>query len=804
MTLCPRWRKLLGDISNAKGRVGMMVLAISAGIFGVGAVLSAYSILTRDISRNYLGTNPASALIELDKADSRLADAARRRPGIAEAEASSLVSSRVEVKPDEWMPILLFVVEDFNAMRINTFRHESGAWPPPDGTVLLEREALELMHTKVGDTIRVQTPKGPKRSIVISGVVHDPGLAPAWQGQMAYGYITPATLAMLGEGSSMHILKIIVKDQPLNMTAVERATASLAGWLRQQGRKVGEIRIPPLGMHPHQTQMMALLMMLLIFSMMALLLSAILTASMIGGLLAQQVRQIGIMKAVGARSRQLAGLYFVLVVLMGAAAVAIGLPFGIMAGRGFAGVVGRQLNFTIYSYEVPWWIYILELMAGILIPLIAASIPIYSATRTTVQDAINDFGVIRKSFGSRSLDSFLGKIQGFDRSLALAIRNTFRRRGRLLLTLGLLTAAGMMFMTSLNIKSAWEHNLAVAAAQRSYDLEVMLNRFEPEDKVLPAIECVPGVKLVEPWNMEPAAVNRPDNLDIVMTYPDGDHGSFMIRSVPNEKGMAQPTLLSGRRLRPGDFGAVVLNNMAQVSFPDAKVGDQINLTVRGRRVGFRLVGIVREIMAPAAAYVSPEDFVRAVGTVGKTNAVRVVMKGHDKKTANAVTKEVERALEKEDIRIKVNITETRLVDAQSGHVYVLIFALITMSAIMAVVGALGLMSSMGANVVERTREFGIIRTLGGGAGTVMLSIIGEGVFTGLMSWAAAIVFSLPLSAAVGRFIGNLAFRSPLPLSLSAPAVVIWLAIIVLGSAAASAYPAWKASRLNIRETLAYV
>src|SRR5215213_8023208 len=119
----PRWQKLLRDLWLTRGRTALMVLAIAVSLFGVGTVLSAYAILTPEISRNYLGTHPASATIELDQVDDALL-------------------ARVQVAPDQWRPLLLFVVPDFSTMRISTFTREAGAWPPPDGTMLIERTAL--------------------------------------------------------------------------------------------------------------------------------------------------------------------------------------------------------------------------------------------------------------------------------------------------------------------------------------------------------------------------------------------------------------------------------------------------------------------------------------------------------------------------------------------------------------------------------------------------------------------------------------------------------------------------------------
>ena len=801
----PRWKKLWRDLQAARGRMMMMVIAIAVSIFGVGTILGAYTILTREISRNYLGTNPASAFLELDQVDDAVVQAVRQRPDIQDAEATSWVVARVEVKPNEWLQLLLFVVKDFNAMRIDTFLPESGAWPPPQDTLLLEREALKLIKAKVGDVLTVQTPNGPLHALTISGSVHDPGLAPAWQEQMVYGYVTPATLAQLGEDDTLHILKVIVKDQPRNIAAIDATVSNLVDWLKGQGRTVEEIRIPPPGIHPHQSQMNSILVLLLTFSIMALVLSAILTATMIGGLLAQQIRQIGIMKAIGARSNQIASLYLIMLVFLGLIAIVLGLPLGIAAGRGLAGVVAQLLNFTLYSQAVPAWVYIVLLLMGILVPLLVALVPIQRTTRTTVREILNDYGTTSETFGSRGLDSWLSKIRGVDNTLILALRNTFRRRGRLVLTLGLLAAAGGMFMTGINVKAGWERFLADGVSNRHYDLEIRLNNPQPKEEVFSAVAGIPGVQQVEAWDLMPAAVYRPDGLDIVRTYPDGGHGSFMLLSAPPESKMLESPILSGRWLQADDTDGIALNQIAAIFFPNVKVGDTIRLTVNGRPTSFHVVGLVRQIMTPAAAYVTPDTFVEATGLpLQATNAVRIVMNEHDADTINAVTGEIGRALEAKNISVKVFIPKTILEGASDAHVYIFIYSLIFMAVVMAVVGALGLMSSMGTSVIERTREFGVMRAIGAKSRTILRNVISEGLFIGLMSWFIAVAFSIPPSLVVDNLIGSMFSQVPLTLIVSPISLSVWLLVVVLGSIAASAYPAWQASRLTVRETLSYI
>jgi putative ABC transport system permease protein len=526
---------------------------------------------------------------------------------------------------------------------------------------------------------------------------------------------------------------------------------------------------------------------------------------MINGLLAQQIRQIGIMKAIGARARQITGLYLVLIVLLGSAASLVGVPLGIAAGRGFTGVVAQLLNLEIYSNTVPSWVYLVLIFMGILIPLLVALNPILKTTRITVRETLNDYGISRDAPASFLRYSWLSRLQLFDSTLMLALRNTFRRRGRLILTLSLLSAAGAMFMTGINVRSGWQAYLDQAAADRHYDLEIRFNSPVPTEQIDSILADVSGLEKSEAWGLIPAALSRPDALEIVRTYPDGGHGSFTLRSIPLESKLIATPLLDGRFLQAGDTNAVVLNQNAKASFPEVKMGDEIQLLVEGKAKTFRVVGVIKQILSPATAYVLPQTFADATGQPAKmTNAVRIVMGDHDKEAISSITRDVEQALAAGNVSVKVTVSEALLGEAISGHVYIFIVALMLISTVMAVVGALGLASNMGTSVIERTREFGVMRTIGAKSKTILRNIISEGIFVGLMSWVIALPLSVPLSLGIGYLIGMMSFRSPLPLIVSPTGLAIWLSVVVIGSMVASAYPAQQASRLTVRETLAYV
>jgi putative ABC transport system permease protein len=124
--------------------------------------------------------------------------------------------------------------------------------------------------------------------------------------------------------------------------------------------------------------------------------------------------------------------------------------------------------------------------------------------------------------------------------------------------------------------------------------------------------------------------------------------------------------------------------------------------------------------------------------------------------------------------------------------------------VLGLVGALTLASAMSLSVVERTREFGVMQTIGATPGRVIWVVVAEALFVGALSYVASVALALLLSWQIGARFGATLFGGPLPLVVSPVAMVASLAVALLGSAAASALPARSASRLTIRETLAHV
>jgi putative ABC transport system permease protein len=819
--MSPRWRKIVGDVVQNQGRIAMMLVSIAVGAFTVAVISTAYVILEREINRGYLATNPPSAMFNVDRLDDKAMAIVKSQEGIQFAEASGRHWGRIEVRPNEWLPLLLFVSPDFRAQHIGTVNLEAGQWPDNAEGIVIERTALPLAQSTLGGTINVQTPNGTPHKLTITGVAHDAGVAPAWQQQTVYGYITPATLRLLGESDALHSLKIALNksndspdesNNPIeNRLMTERIAVSVAEQLKHDGYSVGEIRIPP-RQHPHWGLMRKMVIMLLIFSALTLLLSAVLTATLTASMLAPQVRQIGMMRAIGARSSQIFQLYAGLILAIGVLAVGIALPLGIFAGRRLGGYVAYNQNLDVSNFSVSSWIYLVQMLAGAGIPLLLAFIPIFNATRRPIRETLSEYGVQspRAATGKflpwSSQLMRLMPIQSFP-ALTLAFRNAVRRKTRLALTIGLLATAGALFITSMNILAAWKQNLIDARIDRHVDIEIRFAKPQPAKAVMANVTSIAGVKQVEVFAEAAVAVTRRDGLSITKTFPDGGHGSLSVHAVPvSEHATSQfitPSLISGRWIEPANLQETVINQQALTFFPDAKVGDQIQVTLRGHELQLRIAGIIREHLTSATMYISTEAYAHAVGEAGLTQALRIGLEKSDDDAAIRIAATIEQSLERAGFKVIESTSQVQVGRALAGHLFILIFILIMMSILMAIVGVLGLASAMATSVLERTREFAVMRAIGAGKGSILRTVIGEGLFIAALSVLVASVLSVPFTMWIATLIGTASLGPAMGVLLSATAIPLWLAIALASAALASGYPARRAARMTIRDALDY-
>ncbi|MCE3260926.1 MAG: FtsX-like permease family protein [Pseudoduganella sp.] len=790
--LSPRWRKLLGDVRMAPGKTVLMLLAIGLGVFAMMTTLGSYTILKREIGRSYQVTNPPSATLTVDTIDAGLLAEVRRLPGIAHAEAAGKARATVRGADGKWLPLTIFISPDLGRAGIGAVQAERGAWPAPEGAMLLERDALGLAGVRQGQSLTIRTRDGSEHQLPLAGTVHDASLPPASQGTTVYAYATPATVASLGLDAKLRLLQVTVREGRDDMAAIDREAARLAAWLRSRGHTVERMQVPPPGRHPHADISDAVLDVQLALSILTLLLGAVISASVVHGMVARQAQQIGVMKALGATTGQVASLYLLLVGVLAAVATAAGMTGGVLAARAIADqLLSRALNFSMYSAAIPATVYGATFAAGIVLPLLSAALPVLQHCLPPPLRSISANGCASNWYAPSS------------RWLPPALRNALRRRGQLALSLLLLGCAGAFYLASVNLRLAADRHLLQAAAERLHDIEFHLDAPAPAVTVLERLAGVPGVVRAEPMSQALAAPVGERGEAIERVYPDGDHGALLLANIAQDTQLLKLEMLSGRWLQPGDTGAAVLNSRALDLLPAAKVGDTLRLSSRGKPVNLLVVGIARQFMSPATVFVTPPTFAPLMIRPAHATAYRVRLDRHDDASIEAAAGRIEAMLLAHGMRSRMTITEPMVRKDVDGHFDLLLLMLKGFAVLAAAVGMLGLAMSMAVAVAQRRREFAIMHCLGAGLLAVQGTVLGEALWIATASIPFAVAAALPLSAGLGAWLGNLLFGLPFPLAVSWPDVAVWSACALASSVLASAWPAWRAAVPAIRESLAF-
>jgi len=110
---------------------------------------------------------------------------------------------------------------------------------------------------------------------------------------------------------------------------------------------------------------------------------------------------------------------------------------------------------------------------------------------------------------------------------------------------------------------------------------------------------------------------------------------------------------------------------------------------------------------------------------------------------------------------------------------------------------------MSINVLERSKEIGVMRAIGASSGAIIGIFIVEGVILGMLSVLVAVPLSYPGSRLISDALGNMLFKMPMFFQYSIHGVLLWSIVMLLLAALASLWPALRAARLSVRETLAY-
>jgi putative ABC transport system permease protein len=794
--LQPRWRKVARELGQNKTRNILVILSMTIGIFAIGFVVNLQHILSHDMTASFRASNPASAIFYVNSFDEGLVTAVRRMEGVSNAEGRGWLPLRFQTGSGEWRNLTLFAIDDYDDIQVSQVKSQAGQWPPAGREMLVERTSLNFLGAGIGDTVRVRTAAGSERELMVTGEAYDVNQRSAELRGEAYGYITMDTLEWLGEPFAFDQLHIIVAGDPTDELTIWEVIRDARIQIEKGGYEVRYIEAPPApGLHPDNDKVQAIVLILGVIGAFSLLSSALLMVNTISFLLTRQVRQIGVMKSMGGTAGQIMALYLSMIFVFSMVALLVAIPAATAAARAMAVYLAGLLNFDLTVFTSPPHIFLIEIAVGLIVPLAATLYPILSGARITVREAIASYGLGEENLGTNLINRLLIRARKLPRLLLLSLRNTFRSKGRLALTLITLVLGGMMFIAISSLyRSALTTLNEQLQAYSNYDVQILLREPARRSMVERVAAQFPAVVGTELWS---TAQGR-------RVQEDGEGGgAFSMIGVPSPGTALRPILLEGRWLQADDDNALVISAFMLDLEPDLRVGDEIEIQLDGRDTTWTIVGVTNGPLGEAMAFTHFDTLAYETRAANQAQTVLFTLDHHDPAYVAEISGELEKAFTElgADVSLVETTADTRA-NSQSQFMPVVIF-LIVMAILLAFIGGIGLVGTMSINVLERTREIGVLRAIGASDGSVRQIVMVEGIVIGIVSWLLGAVLAVPLGFILSSQVGYAMAKAPFTPQFSWLGVALWLVIALLLTTLATLLPARRAMRISVREALAY-
>lgn len=259
---------------------------------------------------------------------------------------------------------------------------------------------------------------------------------------------------------------------------------------------------------------------------------------------------------------------------------------------------------------------------------------------------------------------------------------------------------------------------------------------------------------------------------------------------------------AGSLLARGDkYDAVIGNDVAHEFFErDVMVGNI--LKVKGER--FKVKGVLAKIGSPDddAMIMMPEEVYREIFNAPDEISV-IDAQLYGGLDVDAVAGRVQRALERSRGNDDFNIMTPEQILKQFGDILMIVQVVLGgIAAISLLVGGIGIMNSMYTNVLERTREIGIMKSIGATNRDIMKIFLFEAGIMGIIGGVLGVMAGTGIAFFVGAIARQQGYQI-LEIMIDWKLVVFGIMFAFFVGAFSGYLPARQASKLSPVDSLRY-
>jgi len=660
--------------------------------------------------------------------------------------------------------------------------------PGPDEVLVDVRDSMSgISNAKAGDRLRVEAANGSYLALHVAGSARAMAFnQDAMSGHLIL-YATEATVQELGGFRGVNLIELRLRDT--RPQAVQATLSAVRSFLRAQPVPTSFSETPTVrarGDWPLKSTFNSRAKLLDILVVLAVISALFLLTNTVRTLVAEQRREIGVMRAVGASARDVRNSYLRTVAILGALGAVLGAALGI----GFAFLLLRLFAKMVYGispgFAVDWPVVGIGAVAGVAGALLTAWPTLRRVLRTPVHEALASEGAV-SAFGDSRLDRVAMRAGALPSPVRIGVRSAARQKGRSLTTvvqiaLAVATMLGLMSL-ALAVSQVTDQSWNVL----DYDITLAGSSYSPA--VVNEVRAEPGVAGVEAADWYQVSYRG------AILYAFGVHAHTFIRE----------PLVAGRWLSRHDDATaarVAIVGSAVARRWNLRPGSHVSVMTPAGRIGFTVIGVGGSQADNGYRFYTPLSTLQAITghpSLANNLFVRVTDKSH--RAINSLANRLTTALTRAGYRSHAQLMyQGRATDEASSSSMLVIVEGIGL--LIVAISMLGLINAITMSIIERTREIGVLRSLGARARDLRRIFRSETITLALLGFAVAVplgwLIAHVLSWLVLHIVGA---QIPAPYTLESVAIA-FLGTVVLAVLVVIA-PLRRATRLRPGEAIRY-
>ena len=789
-------KKSLRDLSKKRSRTIFTILTIALGVMGL-SLFSVNLLADRLVNDEIDRENIHNLLFTVD--DIQLNEANRRdlesMDNVESFEGRSIYTTKIH-NGDRREHAYFIGIEDLTDQKVDRILFDPDELPHEDELLSEKSNAKYGLYSgERGDTISVVDHNGDPIEMRISGegrsLVYARGGFVSGTTSMFYADIE--TVRSLGNLSGYNSLSFVLErtDDRSVETTIQEITTYLTEELGSDLKELPEVRRD--GEWSMSGVLDIIMNIMYVLTFLAIFCSVFLISNTMNTIVSEERREISQMKAVGATRAQVFSSYLLTSLVLGV----IGSMFGVGLGIFMPYLILTFLS-NLFGFDPVFMVHLptlcLSFLCGVGIVLLSSLPALIKATRITVRQGMEGQG-INGGYTKGILSAWLIRFKWIPRSVQMGMRNVTRRKGRSFTTIAQITLAVGVFVGLV----AFSHSLGIAITREidnhGYDIEVEglgESSIFIDEGVIGSIEAVEGVEYVEPSIQTYFKINDKE------IYASGYRQDTLSKRYDR-------TLSSGRWFTPedtSDRSKVVVVASTLASMDSIHIGDTITATTSTGHHSFEVIGIDDDwYHMGMAVYLPFETMQDILDEEGNVSGFYIITDSREHSDIDRVSSAIDDLLAEKGIPAEVEImyvSREANIEENRGIVDMMIVT----SVIIVMICMIGLMNNLTMNIMERTREIGMMRCIGSLSRDIRHVFGSEGLLLAFLGWITGIPFGYLIARLISHMLVQMMhFTVDIHYPVS---YLLWsLAVTMIGAIIIIQIPIWRATRMKPGDALRY-